>query len=219
MLLKNPKVEIKGSNLFNHIKSENFNGHLEIAFGDQNPNFECTKHLNGSLTLNNVFIKRPICEFPKFGFFKTYFSFETSRVELLITAENSEDLDEMNKLYKTNYYFNGDKQRKKIYGLCEFQNPENKKNGWRSLNWIKINNSSKEYIDFIYEQLAHKNANVCLTMVLQPIQEWNAIPIIDMYFTKQTGTSDWNEIIKDANFKSLYELEGEYPRKYNKVVR
>ena len=56
-------------------------------------------------------------------------------------------------------------------------------------------------------------------MVLQPIQEWNAIPIIDMYFTKQTGTSDWNEIIKDANFKSLYDLEGEYPRKYNKLVR
>ena len=103
--------------------------------------------------------------------------------------------------------------------FVNFKTLKIKKICWRSLNWIKINNSSKEYIDFIYEQLAHKNANACLTMVLQPIQEWNAIPIIDMYFTKQTGTSDWNEIIKDANFKSLYELEGEYPRKYNKLVR
>ena len=219
MFLKNPKVEIKGSNLFNYIKSKNFNGHLEIAFGDQNPGFECSKDLDGSLTLTNVFIKRPICEFPKFGFFKSYFSLETSKSEMLITTANNGDLNTINKLYKTNYYFNGDKQRKKIYGFCEFQNPENKKTSWRPLNRIVIYNSYKEYIDFMYEELAHKNANVYLAMYLQKIQEWNSIPIIDMFFTKQSKRGDWDEIMKDENFSSINSLEGEYPRKYNILVK
>ena len=218
MFLKNPKVEIKGSNLFNFIELKK-GLNLEIAFGNHNPGFECKKSLGGKdLTLTNVLIKKPIFELPKFGFFKSYYSLETSKCELFITTENKNDLDTFNKFYNTNYYFNGDKQRqrKDIYGICEIQDPENIKSSWRPLNKISISNSYKEYIDFVYEELVHKNANVSLTLCLQKIQGWNIIPIIDMYFTKQSrGHGDWNEIIKIGDFGPEHVVEGEYPRKYN----
>ena len=139
-----------------------------------------------------------------------------------ISTEKERNLSEMNSLYKTKYTFNQNKQREMIYGMFKCQNPK-KSDPLFSMNHLSINNSSKEYINYIYEELEHKKAFLGLCICLQIINEWSSYPVVDLYFylRTKTDTDDYNEIIKDQNFRAINHIvdyEGS-PRPYNILVK
>ena len=221
---KNPKIDVRGTNLFNLIRSKKDFFWIKFIFGHDNPGFKCSKNMScDEININNAFIHDPVCEFPKFGFLNKYWSLKTSHCTINISTEKERNLSHMNSLFKTKYTFNQNKQREMIYGMFKCQNPKKPDPMSFSMNHLSINNSSKEYINYIYEELEHKKAFLGLCICLQIINEWSSYPVVDLYFflRTKTDTYDYNEIIKDQNFRAINHTVDykDSPRPYNILVK
>ena len=210
---KNPKVTEKNISFRNYILSTKSGFDLEIYFGAESPFFKCEKNLKKELLIEGGLIQKPICELPKFGFFKNFWTHKSNRCDMRISTDTDKNnLDVLNKHYKTSYKFQ-DLDRKKIFGLFKLIDEKNSPSSILNCNFISINHSYDDYIYYLYDHLSYRKKPFKLNILVQKISEWNSWPIVDMSLH-----SDYSEIIKNEFFDISSTID-EYPRKYNLLIK
>ena len=125
--IKNPDVTEKNISLKDYINQNKNFFRLRVEFGVHSPFYKCNKDINNEdIRIEGGLIINPICELPKFGFFKNFWSHECNRFNLTISTNKDHcNIDSKNDLYKTYYHFS-DESRKKIFGISSLA-PEKKK--------------------------------------------------------------------------------------------
>ena len=209
---KNPKITEKNINFRNWALSQKNYLRIRIYFGKKSPFFKYEKDFNSqNIKAEGGLILEPICELPKFGFFKNFYSHESNRIELDVSTKTDIDLDAYNNLYKTNYLFKMP-ERKKIYGFFKLIKEEKKFDFFYG-NFISINNSYENYINSLYELFRDDKKSFVVNALIQKINEWESWPIISLGFN-----SEYSEIIKDEyfNFTSFLERPFESDILYRK---
>ena len=200
----NPKITEKNINFRNWALSQKNYLRISIYFGKESPFFKCDKDFNSqNIKVEGGLILKPICELPKFGFFKNFYSHISNRMELNISTETDDDLDSRNNFYKTNYSFKMP-ERKKIYGFFKLIK-ETKNFDFFYGNFISINNSYENYINSLYELLRDGKKPFVISAIIQKINEWESWPIISLGLN-----SEYSEIIKNEHFSFPTFLESPF---------
>ena len=210
---KNPKITERNISFRNFILSKKNGFHLRIAFGADSPFFECKKIYSETLSIKGGLIQNPICELPKFGFFKNFWTHECNRCDMSISQEMEvQNLETINRHYKTSYKFQN-LDRKKIFGLFKLIPERNRLGDWLYGNFLSIYHSYGDYILHLYDYLQYQKKGFIIDIAVQKINEWESWPIVDMSLN-----SDYSEIIKDEFFDSASTID-EFPRTHNLLYK
>jgi len=216
--IKNPSITEKEISLNDYINSKKDFFRMSVEFGVHSPYFKCNYFNNEDIKVEGGLVTHPICELPKFGLFKNFWSHECNRFNLNISINNNHcDIDSKNELYKTSYHFNS-LERKKIFGIFRLAPKKKSLGDWLYGNHISINNSNKEFINNFMNYIKDHKKPFVIDFVVQKIKEWsydnqNYWPIIDLSLNY-----NYCEIIKDEYFDFSNTLD-EFPRSYNILIK
>lgn len=216
--IKNPKITETNISLNDYINNQKKFFKIQIEFGVHSPYFKCDRISNEDIRVEGGLVIHPICELPKFGLFKNFWSHECNRFNLNISIKNNNcDLDSKNEFYKTNYCFK-DLKRKKIFGIFKLAPKRKKLGDWLYDNHISINNSNLEFINNFSNSIRSPKKPFVLDFVVQKVKEWNYNdqfywPIIDLSLNH-----NYSEIITNEYF-SFSDTLDEFPRNFNILMK
>ena len=208
----NPRIDFKGTSFDKYVISKPIN-HFSIIITRLSPIFKPWKNQDVSeIKFEGCLLKYPVCELPKFGLLKKFYSILQNHFTLSIhTTKKNEEIDSqylnkissINKKFNTNYFFSPPSRilpciRDLNYGTVNFYNPN-----YYGNNHISINHSNEKYLNFFYDNVVNSDIVIKLDIAFQKIEEWEfestgnyLYPIIEMNIDRW----DFREIIEGDNF-------------------